>query len=120
LHCFGLRETKPIPASSLSAHFRPLRCIPSTSRASIPGDAQREADPESPSTLPQRRFRLAASLTSYLLESTMFIYLLLEQIGRLFERAEQKRKDAYLAEASDLADVERRMRTVERNGYPMM
>ncbi len=50
----------------------------------------------------------------------MFIYLLLEQIGRLFERAEQKRKDAYLAEASDLADVERRMRTVERNGYPMM
>ncbi|MBN3787267.1 DUF3563 family protein [Burkholderia sp. Ac-20353] len=42
----------------------------------------------------------------------MFAFLL-TQIGRWFERAEQRRNDEYLAGARDLAELERRMRSLE-------
>jgi hypothetical protein len=48
----------------------------------------------------------------------MFAYLL-EKLGNWFERAEQRRLGDYLASSSDLAELERRMRSVERNGYPV-
>ncbi len=46
----------------------------------------------------------------------MFAFLL-EKLGSWFERAEQRRLANYLASSSDLAEVERRMRQVEREGY---
>jgi hypothetical protein len=42
----------------------------------------------------------------------MFAFLL-TRISRWFERAEQRRNDAYLAGARDLAELERRMRSLE-------
>ena len=48
----------------------------------------------------------------------MFAFLLVH-LGRWFVRAEQRRKDEYLAGARDLAELERRMRSLERNGYPL-
>jgi hypothetical protein len=51
------------------------------------------------------------------LEIVMFAFLL-EYLGRPFEHAEQRRKDEYLAGARDLAELERRIRSLERDGYP--
>jgi hypothetical protein len=48
---------------------------------------------------------------------TYFVFLL-EHIGLAFERAERHRRDECLAEARDLADLELRMRALERDGYP--
>jgi len=48
----------------------------------------------------------------------MLFGFLLDHIGRWFERAERRRRDEYLAGARDLADLERRMRALERDGYP--
>jgi hypothetical protein len=47
----------------------------------------------------------------------MFAFLL-EYLGRWLEHAEQRRKDEYLAGARDLAELERRIRSLERDGYP--
>jgi hypothetical protein len=35
------------------------------------------------------------------------------------ERSESRRVDDYLAGSADLAEIERRMRHLERNGYPI-
>ena len=42
----------------------------------------------------------------------MFAFLL-TQLGRWFDRTEQHRNDAYLAGARDVAELERRMRSLE-------
>ncbi|WP_084688234.1 DUF3563 family protein [Paraburkholderia oxyphila] len=42
----------------------------------------------------------------------MFAFLF-TWIGRWFERAEQRRNEAYLEGARDLAELERRMRSLE-------
>jgi hypothetical protein len=47
----------------------------------------------------------------------MFTYLL-EKLDNWFERAQQHSLDGYLATSSDLQELERRMRSTERNGYP--
>ncbi|MGN6233955.1 MAG: DUF3563 family protein [Trinickia sp.] len=41
------------------------------------------------------------------------IAFLLARICRWFDRAEQRRNDAYLAGARDVAELERRMRSLE-------
>jgi Protein of unknown function (DUF3563) len=48
----------------------------------------------------------------------MFAFLL-EKLGSWFDRAEQRRLADYLASSSDLAEVERRLRRVEKDGYPL-
>jgi hypothetical protein len=53
---------------------------------------------------------------TFLLEHIMFAYLL-EKLGSFFERAEKRRRTDYLASSSDLAELERRMRSLEKNGY---
>ena len=63
-------------------------------------------------TQAQRRFGPTALLPSNFLEIIMFAFLL-AWIGRWFERAEQRRNDEYLAGARDLAELERRMRSLE-------
>jgi hypothetical protein len=50
------------------------------------------------------------------LENIMFAYFC-EKLGQWFELAEQRRHAEYLEQASDLADLERRMRHAERFGY---
>jgi hypothetical protein len=47
----------------------------------------------------------------------MFAFLL-EKLAGFFDRAEQRRLTDYLAASSDLGEVERRMRQVEKDGYP--
>ncbi|WP_429284750.1 DUF3563 family protein [Paraburkholderia sp. GAS41] len=47
----------------------------------------------------------------------MFAYLL-GKLDNWFERAQQRSLDSYLATSSDLQELERRMRSTERNGYP--
>jgi hypothetical protein len=42
----------------------------------------------------------------------MFIYLFL-LLRKALDRAEHSRRDAYLASAADLAELERRMRSME-------
>jgi hypothetical protein len=58
------------------------------------------------------RVGLAASLVNNLLEMIMFAYLF-TRIGLLLERAEQRCHDEYLAGARDVAELERRMRSLE-------
>jgi hypothetical protein len=41
----------------------------------------------------------------------------LEHLDRWFWRQRQKHRDAYLASSTDLADVERRLRELERRPY---
>lgn len=45
----------------------------------------------------------------------MFIHFLLSQIGRLLERAARRRDHEYLAGATHLGELERRMRSLERS-----
>jgi Protein of unknown function (DUF3563) len=47
----------------------------------------------------------------------MFAYIL-EKLGSLFERAEQRRMEDYLARSADLNEIERRQRRLQRDGYP--
>jgi hypothetical protein len=46
----------------------------------------------------------------------MFAYFL-EKLDRWIERWQERRCVEYLSRASDLADLERRMRAIERDGY---
>jgi hypothetical protein len=46
------------------------------------------------------------------------IKIFLERIDRWFERMEQRRKHEYLEQARNLVELEYRMRSLERNGYP--
>jgi hypothetical protein len=50
------------------------------------------------------------------LEPVMFAYLL-EKVGAWFERAENARRDAWLASSADLAQLEQRMHSLETRGY---
>ncbi|WP_250475721.1 DUF3563 family protein [Caballeronia sp. GAFFF1] len=45
----------------------------------------------------------------------MFIYLFL-WLKRALDRAENSRRDAYLASASDIVELERRMRALDMEG----
>ncbi len=63
----------------------------------------------------QRRVWPTASQVSNFLEIIMFAFLL-KRISLWFERAEQRRNDEYLAGARDLAELERRMRSLESCG----
>jgi|HubBroStandDraft_5_1064220.scaffolds.fasta_scaffold54714_1 hypothetical protein len=47
----------------------------------------------------------------------MLAYLM-EKLGSLLEQAEHSRRDAYLASSADIWDLERRMRSLEIDGYP--
>ena len=42
---------------------------------------------------------------------------LLNKLGDFFEASERRRRHDYLAQSSDPADLERRQRWLERNGY---
>jgi hypothetical protein len=46
----------------------------------------------------------------------MFAYIL-EKISNWFDSAERSRRDAYLASSVDVADLERRLRSLESSGY---
>ncbi|MBP0594795.1 DUF3563 family protein [Paraburkholderia sp. LEh10] len=39
-------------------------------------------------------------------------------MGELFEKTERSRREAYLASSRDMGELERRMRSIERHGYP--
>lgn len=49
-------------------------------------------------------------------EKVMFAYIL-DKISNYFESAERSRREAYLASSADVADLEKRMRALENNGY---
>jgi Protein of unknown function (DUF3563) len=44
---------------------------------------------------------------------------ILERLGSLLERSEHNRRDTFLASSADLAELERRMRFLETNGFPV-
>ncbi|MCX4159328.1 DUF3563 family protein [Paraburkholderia aspalathi] len=44
---------------------------------------------------------------------------LLTPIGDWIERSERRRREEFLAASADLVELERRMRWLERNGYPV-
>jgi hypothetical protein len=46
----------------------------------------------------------------------MFAYIL-EKLSNWFESAERDRREAYLASSTDVVDLERRLRSLESNGY---
>ena len=46
----------------------------------------------------------------------MFAYIL-EKLSNWFESAERNRREAYLASSSDVVDLERRLRSLEAEGY---
>jgi hypothetical protein len=50
------------------------------------------------------------------MENTMFAYALMN-LSNLLERAYQRRVEAYLAQSTDLTDLEFRMHTLERQGF---
>lgn len=45
--------------------------------------------------------------------------VIFEKVGRLFERAERRRRDDYLSASVDVEELEMRMRHIERNGYSL-
>jgi hypothetical protein len=47
----------------------------------------------------------------------MFAYLL-EKLDNWFERSQQRRLEDYLAGSEDLAEIEHRLRWLEKKGYP--
>ncbi|WNC94515.1 DUF3563 family protein [Paraburkholderia sp. FT54] len=57
------------------------------------------------------------SLTSNFLETIVFSFLLTE-IGRWLDRTAQRRDDEYLAGSRDLAELECRMRSLEKCSQP--
>jgi ribosomal protein S15P/S13E len=79
----------------------------------LPTIELQKAPEKNSETEARRRDRPTASLTSNLLEIVMLAFLF-RQISRWFEHAEQHRNDEYLAGARDLAELERRMRSLER------
>jgi len=46
----------------------------------------------------------------------MFAYLL-EKLNTWLESAERNSREAYLASSSDIVELERRIRSIETNGY---
>jgi hypothetical protein len=48
----------------------------------------------------------------------MYFASLFDHLGCWIERAERHRRDEYLAGARDLAELERLIRSLERDGYP--
>ncbi|MGN6315992.1 DUF3563 family protein [Trinickia sp.] len=48
----------------------------------------------------------------------MFAYIL-EKLSNWFESAERSRREDYLASSSDVVDLERRLRSLETNGYSL-
>lgn len=46
----------------------------------------------------------------------MFAYIL-EKLSNWFESAERARREEYLASSTDIDDLERRLRSLEANGY---
>jgi hypothetical protein len=67
--------------------------------------------------LPVRRTTCTASIHHrHFLEPIMFAYLL-EKIGAWFDRAENARRDAWLASSTALAQLEQRMHLLETRGY---
>ncbi|HEX7684482.1 MAG TPA: DUF3563 family protein [Trinickia sp.] len=48
----------------------------------------------------------------------MFAYII-EKLSNWFESAERSRREAYLASSSDVVDLERRLRSLETNGYSL-
>lgn len=48
----------------------------------------------------------------------MFAYII-EKLSNWFESAERSRREAYLASSSDVVDLERRLRSLETDGYSL-
>lgn len=48
----------------------------------------------------------------------MFAFIL-EKLSNWFESAERSRREDYLASSSDVVDLERRLRSLETNGYSL-
>jgi hypothetical protein len=46
----------------------------------------------------------------------MFAYII-EKLSIWFETAEQRRREEYLAQSSDVVQLEKRIRSLESNGY---
>ena len=46
----------------------------------------------------------------------MFAFLI-ERLSIWFEAAEQRRREAYLAQSTDIVQLEKRIRSLETNGY---
>jgi hypothetical protein len=46
----------------------------------------------------------------------MFAFII-EKLSVWFETAEQRRREEYLAQSSDVAQLEQRIRSLEANGY---
>lgn len=44
---------------------------------------------------------------------------ILEKLSNWFESAERSRRDAYLASSADIVDLERRLRSLESDGYSL-
>ena len=48
----------------------------------------------------------------------MFAFVI-EKLSNWFETAERDRREAYLAESSDIVQLEQRIRSLETNGYSL-
>ncbi|CAB3770651.1 DUF3563 family protein [Paraburkholderia solisilvae] len=47
------------------------------------------------------------------------IAYVVEKLSNWFETAEQSRREAYLAESTDIVQLEQRIRELESNGYSL-
>jgi hypothetical protein len=48
----------------------------------------------------------------------MFAYIL-DKLSTWFETAERTRREAYLAQSTDIVQLEQRLRSLESNGYSL-
>jgi hypothetical protein len=104
-------------SASFSAHFRPLRFNPSTSPAVSTSERQRKANASVPVDAVATTPSPNRGKPREILENFMFAYIL-EKLGNWFERSEQRRLEDYLAGSADLPEIERRLRRLEKSGYP--
>jgi hypothetical protein len=50
---------------------------------------------------------------------SIMIAFVVEKLSHWFETAERSRREAYLAESTDIVQLEQRIRELEKNGYSL-
>jgi len=95
----------PHPYSDKSVIGQALALAHATFYDALPSNVQHKA-PTAPAALPSKRTPLSGTLQRWT-----------EALDNWFYRQRVKDREAYLAQSSDIFDVERRMRELERHPY---
>jgi hypothetical protein len=94
-------NSRPFPENTLVGHC--IALAHATFYDALPSNVEHKP-PIAPATLPSKRIGIGAAFARFM-----------EALDAWFYRQRMKEREAYLAQAVDVYDVERRMRELERN-----